>query len=257
METPPLKTKKALLIGCNYLGTDRQLNGCINDIINIKTIIIENYGFTQENIILLRDDIPLKDTYPTRENIMKHLSDLVINSANCEEIWFQYSGHGDLVQEDISNLDNVIVPVDHVDKGVITDDELYLVMQHIKCRAIILIDCCHSGNIIELPWSFYFQNKNVTSLVQNNKYTFDYPAIYMYSSSRDEQNSLDIYSPDLAKYGGAFTNAFIICLKTRNYTVEFLDLYRDICIWLEDHRYTQDPVFLSSSSTIQDGLRKI
>ena len=256
METPTTKSKKALLIGCNYIGSKRQLNGCINDITNIQTIITENYGYSQENVILLRDDIPKLDTMPTRENIMKHLTDLVINSENCEEIWFQYSGHGALVQEDISDLDNIIVPVDHLKQGIITDDELYLVMQHIKCRAIILIDCCHSGNIIELPWSFYFQDKNVTS-VQNNKYTFDYPAIYMYSSSRDEQNSLDIYSQDLAKYGGAFTNAFIICLKKRNYTVELLDLYTEICIWLEEHGYTQDPVFSSSSSTIQDGLRKI
>ena len=42
--------KKALLIGINYIKTDNELNGCINDVNSIKESIINN-GCTNINII--------------------------------------------------------------------------------------------------------------------------------------------------------------------------------------------------------------
>ena len=39
--------KKALLIGINYTGQNVQLNGCVNDINNIKNILI-----TMMNILM-------------------------------------------------------------------------------------------------------------------------------------------------------------------------------------------------------------
>jgi hypothetical protein len=39
--------KRALLIGINYFGSPNQLNGCINDVHNIKGFLIQRFGFKE------------------------------------------------------------------------------------------------------------------------------------------------------------------------------------------------------------------
>ena len=44
--------KRALLIGINYRNSNAQLNGCINDIKNIREILINNCNYNIDNIEL-------------------------------------------------------------------------------------------------------------------------------------------------------------------------------------------------------------
>ena len=44
--------RKALLVGLNYIGTESELKGCINDVVNIKKLIMSDYGFLENEIIL-------------------------------------------------------------------------------------------------------------------------------------------------------------------------------------------------------------
>lgn len=46
-------TKRALLIGINYVGQQGQLSGCHNDVANIKKYLIEKEGFSESNIHVL------------------------------------------------------------------------------------------------------------------------------------------------------------------------------------------------------------
>lgn len=39
--------KRALLIGINYTGTANALNGCINDVNNVKQFLISLYNFKE------------------------------------------------------------------------------------------------------------------------------------------------------------------------------------------------------------------
>jgi len=48
-------TKKALLVGINYPGTDAQLNGCINDVRNLYNFVKNNYSFDPANMMVLTD----------------------------------------------------------------------------------------------------------------------------------------------------------------------------------------------------------
>lgn len=41
-------TKRALLIGCNYPGTDAALKGCVNDVLNMKEVLINYKGFDEQ-----------------------------------------------------------------------------------------------------------------------------------------------------------------------------------------------------------------
>ena len=38
-------TKRALLVGCNYPGSNAELKGCVNDVFGMKEMIVDIYGF--------------------------------------------------------------------------------------------------------------------------------------------------------------------------------------------------------------------
>ena len=44
-------TKRALLIGINYVGQKGELSGCHNDVLNMKEYLIEVLGFKEKNIV--------------------------------------------------------------------------------------------------------------------------------------------------------------------------------------------------------------
>lgn len=46
-------TKRAVLIGINYVGQQGQLSGCHNDVGNIKDYLVDAQGFKEENITVL------------------------------------------------------------------------------------------------------------------------------------------------------------------------------------------------------------
>ena len=47
--------RKALLIGINYFGTNNELRGCINDVHNMRELLISQ-GFDKSNMVILTDD---------------------------------------------------------------------------------------------------------------------------------------------------------------------------------------------------------
>ena len=78
----------------------------------------------------------------------------------------------------------------------------------------------------------------------------------MYSGSKDNQTSVDIYSNDLQEYIGAFTNAFIICLRINNHNVDLLKLYTDVCTYLAQNNFSQVPTFSSTLSNVNYELTR-
>ena len=56
-----------------------------------------------------------------------------------------------------SGYDSTLIPVDYESAGQIIDDDLYDILvkplpQGVKMHAIL--DCCHSGTIFDLPFSY-------------------------------------------------------------------------------------------------------
>ena len=62
--------KKALLIGINYFGQSGELRGCVNDVNNIKQLIMSR-GFRESNMMILTDDQRDPRCHPTRQNIIE------------------------------------------------------------------------------------------------------------------------------------------------------------------------------------------
>ena len=193
--------KKALLIGIDYFDVSGiSLKGCIIDAINMRNMLIDAYDYESKNIVMLRDDDADKFASPTHDNIFDCIIDLVLESANLEEVWLHYSGHGSQIQNpncDSEKSDNfpvnflerkgiknavkswefndkncingdkmqIIVPVDYKTSGCIVDKDLYDMVRRFKCRAILTFDCCHSGTVCDLPWTTEYQVHNLDNIV--------------------------------------------------------------------------------------------
>jgi metacaspase-1 len=244
--------KKALLIGINYYSLpDITLNGCVRDIINMRNMLIDAYNFSQNNIIMLRDDVTNPSSQPTRANILSAITSLVSQSSSLEELWIHYSGHGsqipDFNKDEAGGYDSILVPIDYRTKGFIVDDELLNIIKNSKCRTVILSDSCHSGTVFDLPYSYEFQIGNTFSRTLNNNSIMKNPNIFMFSGCKDSQTSADTYNTETLQAVGAFTDAFINCLRNKQHNTSFISLYRDVCNYLIDKGYDQKPIFSSSS----------
>ena len=116
-------TKRAVLVGCNYPGTDEELQGCVNDVWVMHKILVEKYGFSENDIKVLIDT---DDNYPkpTGITILRALEELIGQSKPGDVLFFHYSGHGmrieaDPNQDDETGFDECIVPNDkNVIKGM-------------------------------------------------------------------------------------------------------------------------------------------
>ena len=239
--------KKALFVGINYYATPlSRLNGCIDDIVNMRGLLIDAYGYDTSNMILLRDDTTDPSFLPTKLNILNALNDLVSNSVHYSEFWFHYSGHG--AQLPNSGKDSIIIPSDYLDAGVIPDHELYAIFKNAKCRCFLLFDSCNSGNIVELPWKYEYQSASseIIKTNLNNLHILDNTEIYLFAGCKSNQTCGDIFSADQAEYVGVFTDAFMTCLRQNKHEVDLLKLYTDICIYLDEKKMIQIPIFASS-----------
>lgn len=235
--------KSALLIGINYSNvssnTTIQLNGCIDDIINLQNVLTTQFEYS--NITMLRDDNPA--ILPTRENILLQLRN--ITTSNSKEIWIHYSGHGSLLP-DSKTKDNVLIPVDYSTSGFITDNELLDIIKNIptETTAIFTFDCCHSGTVCDLPWSFEYHNKQDTKTnftrTRIDDINIQNKNIFVLSGCRDDQTSVDSYSRESNQPMGAFSNALVNNLKKGE---KIILLYKNICETLMREGYRQTPVF--------------
>jgi len=244
--------KKALLIGIDYVSTPSiTLNGCIYDVTNMRDMLMDAYDYDISDITILRDDFATTNTMPTRANIMNGLQSLVKQSANLEEVWIHYSGHGSRIPgtTEMSGYDQLIVPSDYKTSGFIIDNDLIAIISQIKCRTVLLFDSCYSGTVCDLPWSFTYVSPNNFSKVKNNNMIISNPNIFMFSGCKDNQTSADTYSADDSIPEGAFTLAFITCLRNAHHNIGYQQLYQNICIYLKNGGYPQIPVFSSSSAT--------
>jgi hypothetical protein len=234
--------KKALFVGINYYATpSSKLRGCIDDIINMRNMLIDAYGYDLSDITLLRDDTVNAELMPTKRNILNALNVLVANSENNTEFWFHYSGHGALLKKD-----SIIVPSDYLVAGTIPDHELYDIFKNAKCRCFLLFDSCNSGNIVELPWKYEYKSPTQIVKTNVNNRILENTEMYSFAGCKSNQTCGDIYSVDEAEYVGVFTEAFLICLRRNKHEVDLLKLYTDICIYLDEKKRIQIPIFASS-----------
>jgi metacaspase-1 len=234
--------KKALLIGICYFGTSSQLNGCINDVENIKKYLLNN-GYSLRDITVITDNTRTK---PTRAVIIKSILDIILSGA--DRIFIHYSGHGsyelDLDGDEEDGNDEALVPLDYATEGLITDDQLRSLFNFMKptSKITVVFDCCHSGSALDLGYSMEEMLLNKRSNTKQwcvkkngNKYVDTNGQVILISGCQDPQVSYDDFIT--GKYQGALSYCLLECLKTKPET--WLDLLKNIRKMLKDNSYSQ------------------
>lgn len=157
----PVGTKKALIIGINYLGTGVQLGGCINDAKAQHDVILGHFGFKEEHVRLLVDDSDDPSAKPTKENMLEAMNWLMCDAKAGDVLFFHFSGHGSQVTDptgqEADGKNECLCPVDCMGKpwpaAVIVDDYLNdLFFENLPegVRLTCVYDCCHSGTMMDL-----------------------------------------------------------------------------------------------------------
>lgn len=245
-------SKKALLIGINYYDTPSvSLKGCVNDVINMRNMLIDAYGYDSANITVLRDDATNAADKPTAANIVSKLASIISQSASLQEIWIHYSGHGSQIRDnngdESDQLDEVIVPADYSRAGLITDDMIFNIVKQSKCPTLLLFDSCNSGTVCDLMWNFTSVSATRVRTVKTNKMAITNPNLYCFSGCRDEQTSADVYSTTSQQACGAMTSAMIECLRWNKHNTDIKKLYNDVVAFMIQNKMTQVPQLSSSS----------
>lgn len=156
---PSSAPKRALIIGCNYPGTDDELKSCVNDAFDIKEMLQNNFNYNAEDIRILVD-VPspgCSSLSPTRLNIIKHMKWLINGAKPGDSLFFHFSGHGteSLDYSGDERYNQCLLPTDYQHSGVLVDDDInrFLIRPLPEgCTLHALVDCCHSGTIMDLQF---------------------------------------------------------------------------------------------------------
>ncbi|PNH12389.1 Metacaspase-4 [Tetrabaena socialis] len=148
-------SKKAVLIGCNYPGTNAALNGCINDVWGMKAMLEQYYGFDPANIFIMIDTDP-QYMRPDGKNMkVAKISELVTNAVDGDVLVLHFSGHGTQIpsQGEAGETDGKDEAICPTDLNVICDDDLRVLIKPLEAKPGVkftfIADCCHSGSLLD------------------------------------------------------------------------------------------------------------
>lgn len=234
--------KKALLFGLNYKGTQAQLNGCINDVNNMKSWLVSN-GF---DVHVHTDEDVIRRTNAC--DILQELNNLAIltHQEKVEHVWIHYSGHGcavrDLNHDERDGKDECLVPSDYRSHGLVKDDHIKNILRnfHKDTRVTFIADCCHSGTIADLKYRYVHANK-----VSESNITC--PAhVVCISGCMDNQTSADAFNiNNQHKFTGALTSCLLQVINT-NPNIPIFELVTNVRNLLQSKHYSQYPQITSS-----------
>jgi hypothetical protein len=231
-------SKSSLHIGCNYRGTSYELRGCIRDANNMASFLRQHCGYRQENITIMTDDTPIK---PTRDNILAAIRTLILDPSTIKTL--TYSGHGSRVvdrnNDERDGWDETWVSCDLEN---ILDDDLRNLLELLPSGKVLYIvsDSCHSGTIMDLPFSL----SNGTRVQQNNTRSLPSSSIYCLSGCLDDQYSYETTLDN--QINGAMTWALIRVLSA-NRRQSPKSIIDRVLILLKQQKLPQTPLWSSSS----------
>jgi len=172
---PYARRKKSLLIGINYVGSQHQLQGCHQDVENMKEFLAyQGYPSDARSQVVMRDDRytdPRGPFFPNGHNIIAAFNWLVSEPAT--QNFLHYSGHGGQVPADdfrSTGYDDTIVPADFERSGQIPSGILHrLLVSRLPPNStlFVIFDCCHSGSALELPFVYRADEHGNVSKMDN------------------------------------------------------------------------------------------
>ena len=247
------KNKRALLIGINYNKDqfkDDDLNGCVNDLNNLKKFLREKGGFTDDNIITLVNEEATKEAI---EMEILNLSYYSFTNPG-SDIWLSYSGHG--AQISLYNTEKtceIICPSDYIYNGIIKDTWLqtnFVRSLHKNTNAFVLMDCCNSGSNLNLPFRYSVIDRvSLHDDSYNQSETNKLCNIIKISGCEDDQTSADYFDRQDNQFQGALTNNFLDVFEKEN-DMNILNSYLNVILNIKNNSFTQRPVLSFTNSKL-------
>jgi len=267
--------KRALLVGINaYPGCP--LQGCVNDVNNMRNLLVSKYGFGFSTDICV-----LTDGQATTSNILAKLKWLVAGAKPGDTILFHYSGHGaQTPTSDPSSptpgLYDCICPVDFdwSTQHMITDKQFVQIFGQLPSGVIFnwLSDSCHSGDL-DRNFGLLGRSQTFFGKLWNRIFPKKHqdapkampipPAIHaaiarikkagtasrgivngqlevgFISGCKSDQTSADAYIN--GQHCGALTTYFLTCLKAAAANTSLSQLTQTIVQKLDADGYEQEP----------------
>jgi len=261
-----MKTQ-ALLVGINDYQGINDLQGCINDVTNVRSVLKTFFGLSNSDIRVLTD------SRATKNNILTRLNAMVKSAGNGDYLIFHFSGHGSQIRdregdELADHMDELICPYDmNWDDGFITDDMFREILQQLKKGVMmeILLDSCHSGTgtrdiiprrvsgeVSSWPYNFRYMHppvdiecrylgeeellKPAKSFRSDKAITLNH---VLWAGCKDSQTSADAMID--GKYNGAFS--YYLCKHVRESAgnISRAELYTRVKNSLKFNNYSQVP----------------
>lgn len=246
---------RAYLFGLNYASEpEAKLNGCVNDVNMMADYLTKKHKIP---CTVFTDDT--KREACTAMGIIQKLYEAAVQSfrEDLDYVWIHYSGHGSSLRDrsgdERDGRDECLVPVDFKTAGVIPDDYIVKLFQlfNPKTRIVFMFDCCHSGTIGDVKYSWEGPSRvSVENILCNVN-----ARVITISGCLDAQTSADAYNVlGDGKYVGAMTANLLQVLNgtqagPKKNVFEIVDLLR---VKLKQGGFTQIPKLCSSYNIAKD-----
>lgn len=263
--------KKALLCGINYPNTQHALRGCVNDIMTMNELLVNNLGFTDPKYIRM-----LTDNSATTQNILERLEWLVDGAQPGDVLYFHYSGHGCSIpdmdynrMEEPDGLDECIVPIDMDWRTkIIKDDDFKRIFSRVPkdVNLTVTLDCCHSGEglreflpPVEMRDDILGPTRTRAIAapvdISNRAYGLDLKpkerslqiksieeqSGLLISGCKADQTSADAWIQQANKFYGALTYTMVQLLKQNNFNLSYRQIVECLNNILHQSGFTQQP----------------
>lgn len=242
--------KHAILFGLNYnYTTDARLRGCINDVNNMESVLKNKFQF--DDIRAFTDDTTIGRRHTSARGIITEITNLATRSwrEHIDTAWIHFSGHGCSVRDtgvrdEMDNRDECLVPSDFKYNGLVRDDCIKECLRKFNpnTRVIFIADCCHSGTVGDLKFSYHGRERTI-----ENKARACDAHIICISGCTDSQTSADAFNVNrMRKFSGAMSSCLCAALAMFGENPCVFELVETLRTKLRLKRFTQIPQLTTS-----------
>lgn len=255
-DTSARQARFAFLVGINDYSLTRlpSLEGCVQDVNDMRDVLIERFGFEPSEIQMVTDRAA------TREAILRGIRMALIDRAREHPgalVVFHYSGHGSRIgdtndDESDDDFDETLVPSDgrtRSDVWDIRDDELQSLMAELgqyTSNILFILDSCHSGSATRAGQRVRFAPRDDRpSPPEPTRALFQRQSSWItLSACRPLENAgeTDMAIENPGRHNGAFTFHLVRALRRANHRTTYRELLAEVSTGISEH-HSQHPVF--------------
>lgn len=232
--------KKVLSFAINdYMGSQNDLQGCVNDQKNIFDKLGKDFGF---------ETVGFRNSQVTKELFRREVTNLIMSANPRDIIVIHFSGHGtqiiDQNKDESDGYDEALYLYD----GVFSDDEFSSILYHLKedVICVFIMDCCFSGTITrginqKAKFKPLFSEVDADGFPVQRKYRRTREISsgmnhLVLTGCSDTQTSADAYIG--GSYNGALTYS---AMKNLESGISYREWHKRLSKWLSSKGYSQTP----------------